>query len=107
MSKAQEEQLSSALTAVEGYHVYFASAERKGYSGVALYTKKKPKNIATRFGIERFDSEGRILIAEYEQFTLFNIYFPNGKASDERLQYKMDFYDAFLTHCFAVKVCCY
>lgn len=102
-TKSHEEQLPAVLTEVEGYSVYFASAERKGYSGVALYTREKPHSIGTGFGIERFDNEGRILIAEYEDFTLFNMYFPNGKASNERLQYKMDFYDAFLDYVDALK----
>jgi len=97
-TKAHKEQLVKALTEVDGYHVYFAEAERKGYSGVTVYTKIQPKDVKTGFGIERFDSEGRTLILEFEHFTLFNIYYPNGKASKERLQYKMDFYDAFLEH---------
>jgi len=97
-TKAHPDQLSNSLKNVAGYHVYFSSAERAGYSGVALYTKEKPAAIKTGFGIERFDSEGRIQIADFENFVLFNIYFPNGKGSPERLQYKMDFYDAFLEY---------
>ncbi len=96
--KAQEEQLPEAVKAMEQYHAYFTSAERKGYSGVALFTKEKPKSITQGFDIPRFDSEGRTQIVEYEAFTLYNIYFPNGKQSDERLKFKMDFYDAFLKH---------
>ncbi|MDY0096463.1 MAG: exodeoxyribonuclease III [Candidatus Vecturithrix sp.] len=97
-TKAQPQQLDALLTEVDGYHVYFASAERKGYSGVALYTKEEPKHVAYGFGIERFDNEGRTIVAEYEYFTLLNVYFPNGKASEERLRYKMDFYEAFLPY---------
>ena len=96
--KAHKEQLPVELVNVEGYNSYFSSAERKGYSGVAVYTKEKPLEIKTGFGIKKFDSEGRILIAEYPDFVLFNIYYPNGKASPERLKYKMDFYDAFLKY---------
>ncbi len=95
-TKAQPQQLDASLTEVDGYHVYFASAERKGYSGVALYSKEEPKHVTYGFGIERFDHEGRTLVAEYEHFTVLNVYFPNGKASEERLRYKMDFYEAFL-----------
>ena len=80
-TKVSEDQLPSKLRNVEGYHAYFSSAERKGYSGVALYTKTKPKSMKNGFGIEKFDKEGRIQIAEYENFILFNIYFPNGKVS--------------------------
>jgi len=97
-TKARPQQLDESLTAIDGYHVYFASAERKGYSGVALYSKEKPKHVACGFGAERFDSEGRTIVAEYEHFTLLNVYFPNGKSSEERLRYKMDFYEAFLPY---------
>lgn len=97
-TKAQPGQLGADLKVIAGYHVYFVSAERPGYSGVALYTKEKPKEMKNGFGIEKFDNEGRIQIADYDDFVLFNIYFPNGKGSKERLQYKMDFYDAFLDY---------
>lgn len=94
-TKAHASQLSYNLTNVENYHSYFCSGERKGYSGVAFYSKEKPLSIKTGFGIKNFDNEGRIQIIEYPEFILFNIYFPNGKSSPERLKYKMDFYDAF------------
>ncbi len=97
-TKAHKEQLDPALTDVPGYHVYFSSAVRKGYSGVAVYTKENPQRVVTGFGVERFDNEGRTLVLEYEPFTLCNVYFPNGKASEERLQYKLEFYDAFLEY---------
>lgn len=97
-TKAHEEQLADELKNVKGYHSYFCSGERKGYSGVAVYTKEKPISIKKGFGIEKFDNEGRILILEYPHFTLFNIYYPNGKARAERLQYKMEFYDTFLVY---------
>jgi len=97
-TKAQEEQLPDEVRNIEGYHSYFSSAVKKGYSGVAIYTKEEPKSVKKGFGIEKFDSEGRILIAEYPDFILINIYYPNGKAREERLRYKMDFYDAFLEY---------
>lgn len=97
-TKAHPEQLSDELLNVGGYHSYFSSAVRKGYSGVAIYSKMEPKSVKNGFGIEKFDSEGRILIAEYAYFTLFNIYYPNGKARQERLDYKMEFYDEFLKY---------
>jgi exodeoxyribonuclease-3 len=95
-TKAAQEQLPSDLKNIQGYHTYYRSAERKGYSGVALFTKAEPATISAGFGINRFDSEGRIQMADYKSFVLFNIYFPNGKASMERLRFKMEFYDAFL-----------
>ncbi len=97
-TKASPEQLSEELLRVEGYHSYFSSAERKGYSGVATFTRAEPKEVRHGFGIEKFDNEGRTLRLDFGDFVLFNIYFPNGKASDERLEYKMEFYDAFLKH---------
>jgi len=97
-TKAQEEQIPGELREIDGYHVYFTSAERKGYSGVGLYTKNEPADVRHGFGIAEFDGEGRTIIAEYEKFVLCNIYFPNGKASKERLAYKMAFYDAFLKY---------
>ena len=94
--KLRRSSLQKTYWTVNGYHSYFASAEKKGYSGVCIYSKEEPEKIETGFGIEEYDSEGRILIAYYKDFVLFNIYFPNGKASKERLDYKMNFYDAFL-----------
>ena len=94
--KARPEQLPPHLRNPPSYHVFFNPAERGGYSGVATFTKEKPKNSKTGFGIEKFDNEGRILITEFTDFILFNIYFPNGKKNQERLDYKLDFYDTFL-----------
>lgn len=95
-TKATRKQFPQDINIMENYQIYTSEAYRKGYSGVAIYTKIKPKNVRTAFKIDEFDNEGRILIADYEDFVLFNIYFPNGKRSLERLQYKMDFYDDFL-----------
>lgn len=95
-TKATETQLPKELRHIHGYVPYFFSAERKGYSGVGIYTKVPPVEVKYGLGIPRFDREGRTLIAEFEDFALFNIYFPNGKASNERLEYKMDFYNAFM-----------
>ncbi|MBU3074218.1 exodeoxyribonuclease III [Clostridium estertheticum] len=98
-TKIQEDQISDELKNIEGYYSYFCCAQKKGYSGVAIYTKQKPISIMPGIGIEKFDSEGRILIAEFENFTLFNIYFPNGQKDEDRLNYKMEFYDELLAYC--------
>ena len=96
-TKAHPDQLDAFLMHPAGYETHWAwSAVKKGYSGVAIFTKEKPLNVKRGFGIKKFDEEGRVLIAEYPEFTFLNIYFPNGKASDERLKFKMDFYDATL-----------
>ena len=97
-TKAQPEQLSSDLINVKGYHSYWNYPERKGYSGVAIYTREEPQNIDFSFESTGLDMEGRALIADYHNFTLMNIYFPNGKRDQERLDYKMAFYDDFLEY---------
>jgi exodeoxyribonuclease-3 len=97
--KASCEQLPKDLCDIPGYEPYFTSAEeRTGYSGVALYTRAHPEKVDYGIGIDRFDTEGRTMIAHYPDFVLCNIYFPNGKASPERLRYKMDYYEEFLRY---------
>lgn len=98
-TKLQQAQLDDEMENIQDYSSFFSFAEKKGYSGVGIYTKEKPISVKHGIDIERFDSEGRILIAEYEGFTLLNIYFPNGQMSEERLKYKMDFYDAIMSYC--------
>jgi len=97
-TKATPEQLPHKLKEIEGYYSYFNSAQKKGYSGVGLYSSIKPQAIENGFGIDKYDLEGRVQIADYDEFLLFNIYFPNGKMSEERLKYKLDFYEVFLDH---------
>ena len=97
-TKASPDQLTFDLTHLDSYHSYFAWAEKKGYSGVVTYTKKEPENIQVGLQENKFDREGRTLITKYQDFTLFNIYFPNGKASKERLAYKMAYYDFLLDY---------
>ena len=96
--KALPEQVPPHLKNAPGYHIYINSAKRRGYSGVTTYSKQKPFSVKTGFNIYRFDQEGRILITEYSTFVLFNIYFPNGKQGQERLEYKLDFYNTFLDY---------
>ncbi|MDR2428985.1 MAG: exodeoxyribonuclease III [Candidatus Margulisbacteria bacterium] len=98
-TKAEPEQLNEELLNVPGYTAYWSSAEKKGYSGTALYTKIQPRQARHGFDLPHFDREGRVIIAEYPAFTLLNIYFPNGKKNQERLDYKMDFYAATLACC--------
>jgi len=96
-TKASPEQLSEALIKPKGYEVYWSSSTvKKGYSGVAIYTKQKPKKVQERLGVKKFDEEGRTLMLDYGQFILFNIYYPNGGAENKRVPFKMKFYDTFL-----------
>ena len=97
-TKAQPEQLPEELTAPEGYHSYWSSAERKGYSGVAVYARREPSAVH-QMGAERFDSEGRLLILEYPEYTLLAGYFPNSQAAGKRLDYKIDFCDTLFDIC--------
>jgi len=102
--KADLEQIKEELRTPPGYESYYNCAtSKKGYSGVAVFSKKKPSKITNGIGIERFDVEGRVIEAKYESFTMFNIYFPKGYAENERLDYKLDFYDS-VSEIFAKKI---
>ena len=101
--KAQTQDLDENVRNPKGYHAAWNPAERKGYSGGAVFTKKKPAAVHRGIGIERFDCEGRVIRIEFKDFDLLNVYFPNGTSGPERLQYKMEFYDAFLDHCEALR----
>ena len=95
-TKAEPGQLPDEAKNIPGYESYFASSQvKKGYSGVAVYTKEKPLKVEY-LGIPRFDEQGRTLVLYFKDFVLINCYFPNGGGAPEKLQYKMDFYDAFL-----------
>lgn len=106
--KAAPEQLDEALVSIPGYESYWNPAQRKGYSGVATYLKQSllsslgkqdPIEISNGLGIERFDIEGRVLVSKFAEFTLLNIYFPNGGLGDERVQFKLAFYEAVIAYC--------
>ncbi|HEY5562575.1 MAG TPA: exodeoxyribonuclease III [Clostridiaceae bacterium] len=98
-TKLQSDQLEDKVKNIEGYYSSYSFAEKKGYSGVATYTKVEPEQILHGIGIEEFDREGRILITFFKEFVLLNIYFPNGQRDEERLDYKLRFYDAILDYC--------
>lgn len=97
-TKAHQDQLEKALVEVEGYESLWSSAERKGYSGVGTYTRRRPLSFQYGFGKTEFDSEGRVLVTEFPEFMLFNVYFPNGKRDQVRLDFKLEFYRAILQH---------
>ncbi|NHJ06113.1 MAG: exodeoxyribonuclease III [Candidatus Heimdallarchaeota archaeon] len=98
-TKSQEEQIKDELLNPLDYRGYWRSAERKGYSGVVTFAKEEPLNVEYGLGIANLDKEGRFVALEFEKFILCNVYFPNGKKDQERLKYKMDYYDAFLEYC--------
>ncbi len=97
---SQEVKLNPELVTPPGYNSYWDYAEKKGYSGVASYVKSDflPKKIITDFNDQTLAKEGRLLELDYGDFSLFNIYFPNGKRDGERLKYKLDFYQHFLAY---------
>ncbi|HLS29830.1 MAG TPA: exodeoxyribonuclease III [Flavobacteriaceae bacterium] len=87
-TKAQDEQVEKALAEMTGYHQYYNSAERKGYSGVAFLSKIKPISVVNDMGVEEHDNEGRVQCAEFEDFYLVNVYVPNSGAKLVRLDYR-------------------
>jgi exodeoxyribonuclease-3 len=114
-TKLQQSQLPRTLEAPLGYHTAWNFADRKGYSGVATFSRNKPLQEAAGLNIEHFDAEGRVLMTQYPGFKLFNVYFPKaysprevatarkeGAANAEkmagRLPFKLAFYDSFLAH---------
>lgn len=99
-TKAHPEQLDDGLREPAGYVSHWHSAERKGYSGVATYSKTKPLSV-TKGGIaiEESAKEGRILMSEFPEFTFIGVYFPNGKRDETRLRFKMQFYEQFTQLC--------
>lgn len=98
-TKATPDQLLPELRELPGYFSYFSSStEKKGYSGVALYTREKPEKVMYGIGIPEFDNEGRVIVAHYKDFVLLNVYFPNGGRGPHRIAYKLRFYEAFLRY---------
>ena len=98
-TKAHPDQLPAGVRQPSGYHAYFDHSKAKsGYSGVAIYTKIEPEKVEYGMGIEELDQEGRFLGLFFRNFTLFNVYFPNGGSGPERLAFKLRYYDAFLKY---------
>lgn len=95
-TKAQTHQLGEEILHPNGYVGIWNSAEKKGYSGTATFLLDKPQTAITHFGEDLLDEEGRIVLTEHPDFWLFNVYFPNGGRGDERLRYKLEFYERFL-----------
>ncbi len=92
-------EFQTELLAELGYHHFWNFAEKKGYSGVATFTKVKPFSVSKGIGIEKLDFEGRVLQTDFENFTLLNIYFPSGQRDHARVPFKMEFNEAVLDFC--------
>ena len=95
-SKAQPEQIDTMAWQELGYHSYIHSAQKKGYSGVAIFSKRRPDLIKAGMGIPRYDSEGRVLRADFDDVTVVCVYIPSGTSGGERQQFKMEFLEDFL-----------
>ncbi len=90
-TKAHKEQLDLSLFQEAGYNTYWYSAEKKGYSSVAIFSKTKPDHIEYGCGMDKYDSEGRILRADYGDFSVLSCYFPSGSSGEIRQDFKMNF----------------
>jgi len=96
--KAQDADLTDELRRIGGLKGHFHFAQKKGYSGVGLYTRKRPKAVVAGFGHPEFDAEGRYLEVDFGRFTVVSLYLPSGSSSEERLAAKFRFLDVFLPH---------
>jgi len=101
--RAQKEQIPSDLLKLKDYYFYSNQAAKKGYAGVAVYTKQKPLKVKYKLGLKRFDQEGRILELRYPNFTLINLYFPHGGRQKENLNYKLKVYKYLLGYLKKIK----
>jgi exodeoxyribonuclease-3 len=97
--KVFPEQLSEEARNPKGYHSLWHSAEKPGYSGTAIYSRKEPLDVMEGIGEPNIDREGRVLIAEFQKFVMINAYFPNSQRDHARLDYKIDFCETMLKVC--------
>ena len=95
-SKAQPEQIDTLAFSELGYHAYLHSAEKKGYSGVGIFSKQEPDRVVVGMGLPRYDSEGRVLRADFGDVTVVCVYIPSGTTGGIRQEFKMDFLEVFL-----------
>ncbi len=96
--KADLEQINPTIFNNLGYEIYWNSAEKKGYSGVAILTKIKPNHVEYGCGMDVYDREGRIIRADFDNFSLMSAYFPSGSSGDERQAFKMKFLTDFMPY---------
>lgn len=97
--KAEEGQLSQAVAKPEGFYTYFhSSTARKGYSGVAMYSKIEPKHVHYGIGIEKYDEQGRVISLEFDDTVIINVYVPNGNSKTAPLDFKLEFYESLLQY---------
>lgn len=97
-TKAHPDQLDESFMHPEDRFSFWSSAQKKGYSGVVTYARNQPQSVGYGIGVRKFDSEGRFVILETEEFALFNVYFPNGGSGPERHAFKQEFLARFMEH---------
>jgi exodeoxyribonuclease-3 len=102
-TKAQEHQLTDPTFWPEGWYAYFHDAEKKGYSGVAIYARREPDEVVAGLGWEDFDREGRYIEARFGKLSVVSVYLPSGSSSEARQAAKFDFLDRFLPHLRALR----
>ena len=95
-SKAQPEQIDTLTLHELGYHSYIHSAEKKGYSGVAIFSREEPDKVVAGMSMSRYDSEGRVLRADFGDVTVVDVYVPSGTTGDIRQEFKMEFLEDFI-----------
>lgn len=95
-TKIRPEQITDEMKNLLGYESTWSCANRPGYSGVATFSRETPKSIIHELGGGKHDDEGRLIITEFENFVVVNVYIPNGGRGDHRIQYKLDYYDEML-----------
>lgn len=94
-TKAQDDQVLEALRPIEGYHIYSNSAVKKGYSGTAILSKEKPLSVSYDINIEKHDTEGRVICAEFTNYYVVTVYVPNSGSALKRLSYRQDWDKSF------------
>jgi len=97
-TKARPEQIPTDLFNEAGYYAYWFSAQKKGYSGVGILTKKEPDNVVIGMGVEKYDNEGRVIRADYGDVSVMSVYHPSGTSGNVRQEFKMTWLDDFLIY---------
>ena len=97
-TRSHEHQLAEHAVTLPGYHSFFCDAERKGYAGVALYTRHAPQRVVRGFGVPEFDREGRYLEAQFGELSVVSLYLPSGSAGPQRQASKFRFLEAFMPY---------
>ncbi len=96
-TKAQVDQLQDDVFWPQGYHCYYNDAEKKGYSGTALYSRHEPRKVITSLGWDPADSEGRYIQADFDKLSVISLYMPSGSSSEQALAKKLAFMDSFMS----------